>query len=328
MAELQFREAIRAAMVEEMERDETIFLMGEEVAEYNGAYKVSEGMLDQFGAKRVIDTPISENGFAGIGIGAALNGLRPIIEFMTFNFSFVAIDQIINNAAKIRYMSGGQFKIPIVFRGPNGAAGQLAATHNTSTEAIYAYFPGLKVICPSNPDDAKGLLKSAIRDDDPVIFLESEVMYGMRGEVSDEEDYIIPIGKARIAREGDDVTIVAHGKSYWIAMQVAERLEKEDGINAEVIDPRTIRPLDIDTIIESVKKTNRIIVIDESNPYGSIASEISYQVQDRAFDYLDAPVRRITAKDVPAPYAKNLMEYYMPQADDAYEACKEVLYTD
>jgi pyruvate dehydrogenase E1 component beta subunit len=327
MAELQFREAIRAAMVEEMERDDTIFLMGEEVAEYNGAYKVSEGMLEQFGAKRVIDTPISENGFSGIGIGAALNGLRPIIEFMTFNFSFVAIDQIINNAAKIRYMSGGQFKIPIVFRGPNGAAGQLAATHNTSTEALYAYFPGLKVIAPSNPDDAKGLLKSAIRDDDPVIFLESEVMYGMRGEVSDEEDYIIPIGKARIAREGDDVTIVAHGKSYWIGMQVAEKLEK-DGISAEVIDPRTIRPLDIDTIVESVKKTNRIVVIDESNPFASVASEIAFQVQDRAFDYLDAPVRRITAKDVPAPYAKNLIEYYMPQAEDAYKACKEILYVD
>lgn len=314
-------------MVEEMERDETVFLMGEEVAEYNGAYKVSEGMLDQFGAKRVIDTPISENGFSGIGVGAALNGLRPIIEFMTFNFSFVAIDQIINNAAKIRYMSGGQFKMPIVFRGPNGAAGQLAATHNTSTEALYAYFPGLKVVSPSNPDDAKGLLKSAIRDDDPVIFLESEVMYGMRGDVSDEEDYIIPIGKARIAKEGDDVTIVAHGKSYWIAMQVAEKLEK-DGISAEVIDPRTIRPLDIDTIVESVKKTNRIVVIDESNPYAGIASEIAFQVQDIAFDYLDAPVRRITAKDVPAPYAKNLIDYYMPQAEDAYNACREILYVD
>lgn len=327
MAELQFREAIRAAMVEEMERDETIFLIGEEVAEYNGAYKVSEGMLDQFGAKRVIDTPISENGFAGLGVGAALHGLRPIIEFMTFNFSFVAIDQIINNAAKIRYMSGGQFKLPMVFRGPNGAAGQLAATHNTSTEAIYSIFPGLKVVAPSNPDDAKGLLKAAIRDDDPVIFLESELMYGMRGEVSDDADYVIPIGKARIAREGEDVTIVAHSKSYWLAMQAAEELEKE-GYSAEVIDPRTIRPLDIDTIIESVKKTNRLVVVDESNPYASVASEIAFQVQQRAFDYLDAPVKRVTAKDVPAPYAKNLIEYYMPSAEDTVKACKQVMYVD
>lgn len=327
MAELQFREAIRAAMVEEMERDDKIFLMGEEVAEYDGAYKVSEGMLEQFGPKRVIDTPISENGFAGLGVGAALNGLRPIIEFMTFNFSFVAIDQIINNAAKIRYMSGGQFKLPIVFRGPNGAAGQLAATHNTSTEAIYSYFPGLKVVSPSNPDDAKGLLKASIRDDDPVIFLESEVMYGLRGEVSDEKDYIIPIGKARIGKEGTDVTIVAHGKSYWLGMQTAEQLEK-DGYSAEVIDPRTIRPLDIDTIVESVKKTNRIVIIDESNPFAGIASEITYQVQDKAFDYLDAPIVRITAKDVPAPYAKNLIEYYMPRVEDAVAACKKVLYAN
>ncbi|WP_228350629.1 pyruvate dehydrogenase complex E1 component subunit beta [Rhodocaloribacter litoris] len=325
MAELQFREAIRAAMVEEMERDENIFLMGEEVAQYNGAYKVSEGMLDRFGPKRVIDTPISENGFAGLGIGAALNGLRPIIEFMTFNFSFVAFDQLINNAAKIRYMSGGQFKLPIVFRGPNGAAGQLGATHSTSTESIYATIPGLKVVAPSNPDDAKGLLKSAIRDDDPVIFLESEVMYGLRGEVSDEPDYLIPLGKARIAREGEDVTIVAHSKSYWIALRVADRLA-EEGYSAEVIDPRTLRPLDIDTIVASIKKTNRCVIIDESNPYASISSEIAYQIQDRAFDYLDAPIRRITAKDVPAPYAKNLMEYYMPQEDDAYEACKQVMY--
>ncbi len=327
MAELQFREAIRAAMVEEMERDATIFLMGEEVAQYNGAYKVSEGMLDKFGPKRVIDTPISENGFSGLGIGAALNGLRPIIEFMTFNFSFVAFDQLINNAAKIRYMSGGQFKIPIVFRGPNGAAGQLAATHNTSTESIYSTIPGLKVVAPSNPDDAKGLLKSAIRDDDPVLFLESEVMYGMRGEVSDDEDYLIPIGKARVAREGTDVTLVAHSKSYWIAMRVADRLA-EEGYSAEVIDPRTIRPLDIDTILDSIRKTNRCVIIDESNPYASISSEITYQIQDRAFDFLDAPVVRITAKDTPAPYAKNLMEYYMPQEDDAYRACKKVMYVD
>lgn len=325
MAVLQFREAIRAAMTEEMHRDESIFLMGEEVAEYNGAYKVSEGMLDIFGAKRVIDTPISENGFAGLGIGAAMNGLRPIIEFMTFNFSFVAFDQIINNAAKVRYMSGGQFKFPIVFRGPNGAAGQLAATHNTSTESIYATIPGLKVIAPSNPDDAKGLLKSAIRDDDPVLFLESEVMYGLKGEVSDAEDYIIPIGKARIAREGDDVTIVAHSKSYWRALEAADMLADE-GYNAEVIDPRTIRPLDIDTIITSIKKTNRCVIIDESNPFASISSEIAFQIQERAFDWLDAPVLRVTAKDTPAPYAKNLIQHYMPSAEAAVEACKKVMY--
>jgi pyruvate dehydrogenase E1 component subunit beta len=325
MAILQYREALRAAMVEEMERDENIFLMGEEVAEYNGAYKVSEGMLEKFGPKRIIDTPISENGFVGLGIGAAMNGLRPIIEFMTFNFAFVAIDQIINNAAKIRYMSGGQFRVPIVFRGANGAAGQLAATHNTSTESIFATVPGLKVVSPSNPDDAKGLLKSAIRDDNPVIFLESEVMFGMKGEVSDAEDYTIPLGKARIAREGTDVTLVAHSKSYWIALKVADRLAA-DGYSAEVIDPRTIRPLDIDTIVESVRKTNRCVIIDESNPFASISSEMTYRIQERAFDYLDAPIIRITTKDTPAPYAKNLMEYYMPQEDEAYEACRKVMY--
>jgi pyruvate dehydrogenase E1 component beta subunit len=325
MATLQLREAIRAAMTEEMERDESIFLMGEEVAEYNGAYKVSEGMLDQFGPKRIIDTPISENGFSGLGIGAAMNGLRPIIEFMTFNFSFVALDQIINNAAKIYSMSGGQFKVPIVFRGPNGAAGQLGATHNTSVESIYATVPGLKVIAPSNPDDAKGLLKSAIRDDDPVLFLESEVMYALKGEVSDEEDYTIPIGKARIAREGDDITIVAHSKSYWQALKAADALA-EEGYSAEVIDPRTIRPFDMETVIESVKKTNRCLIIDESNPFASIASEITYQLQEAAFDYLDAPIRRLTAKDVPAPYAKELIDYYMPRAEDAVKIAKEILY--
>ncbi len=312
-------------MVEEMERDESVFLIGEEVAEYNGAYKVSEGMLDKFGPKRVIDTPIAENGFVGLSIGAAMNGLRPIVEFMTFNFAFVAIDQIINNAAKIRYMSGGQFRVPIVFRGANGAAGQLGATHNTSTESIFTTIPGLKVISPSNPDDAKGLLKSAIRDDNPVIFLESEVMFGWKGEVSDAEDYTIPIGKARIARAGTDVTIVAHSKSYWIALKVADRLAA-DGYSAEVIDPRTLRPLDIDTIVESVKKTNRCVIIDESNPYASISSEMTYRIQERAFDYLDAPIIRITTRDTPAPYAKNLMDYYMPQEDEAYEACRKVMY--
>ncbi len=327
MAELQLREAIRAAMVEEMDRDEDIFLMGEEVAEYNGAYKVSEGMRDRYGDRRVIDTPISENGFAGLGLGAAMNGLRPIIEFMTWNFAFVAMDQLVNNAAKIRYMSGGQFSFPIVFRGPNGAAGQLAATHNTSVEALYSCFPGLKVISISNPDDAKGLLKSAIRDDDPVIFLESEFMYGMRGEVSDEEDYIIPIGKARIAREGDAVTIIGHNKSYWRALEAADML-KADGYAAEVIDPRTIRPFDWETVIASIKKTNRCVIVDESNPFASISSEIAFQIQARAFDDLDAPIGRVTAKDTPAPYAKNLMEYYMPSSEDVYRACREVMYLD
>lgn len=327
MAIMQFREAIRAAMIEEMERDDRVFLIGEEVGQYDGAYKVSEGMLKRFGPKRVIDTPISEAGFAGLGIGAALNGLRPIVEFMTFNFSFVAFDQLVNNAAKIRYMSGGQFKIPIVFRGPNGAAGQLAATHSTSTESIYSYFPGLKVVAPSNPDDAKGLLKSAIRDDDPIIFLESELMYSMRAEVNEDPEYLIPLGKARIAREGEDVTIVAHSKSYWIAMEVADRLA-EEGYSAEVIDPRTIRPFDFDAVVQSIKKTNRCVIIDESNPFASVSSEVAFQIQQRAFDYLDAPVLRVTAKDTPAPYAKNLIEYYMPSVEAAYEACKKVMYVD
>ena len=327
MAELQFREAIRAAMTEEMERDDSVFLIGEEVGAYNGAYKVSKGMMDQFGADRVIDTPISELGFAGLGIGAAMNGLRPIVEFMTFNFSFVGFDQVINNAPNMRYMSGGQFEVPIVFRGPNGAAGQLGATHSNSTEALYANFPGLKVVSPSNPDDGKGLLKSAIRDDDPVLFLESELMYGMKWEVSDAEDYLLPIGTARVAREGDDVTIVAHSKSYHVAMNAADELEKQ-GYAAEVIDPRTIKPLDIDTIIESVMKTNRLVVIDESNPFASVASEVTHQVQEHAFDYLDAPVLRVTAPDTPAPYAPNLMDAYMPSVDETVTACRRVLYAD
>ena len=325
MAVMQFREAIRAAMVEEMERDENIFLMGEEVGRYNGAYKVSQGMLDRFGPERVIDTPISEAGFAGLGIGAAMAGLRPIIEFMTWNFSFVAFDQLVSNAAKIRYMSGGQIKIPIVFRGPNGHAGQLAATHSNSVESFYANVPGLKVIAPATPDDAKGLLKSAIRDDDPIVFLESELMYNMKGEVSDEEDYLIPIGKARLAREGEDVTIVAHGKSYWLAMEAAEELAKQ-GYEAEVIDPRTIRPLDIEAIAASVQKTNRLVVVDESNPMASIASEEGYLLQERVFDYLDAPIKRINAADTPAPYAKSLMDLWPPRVDEIIDACKEVMY--
>ncbi|MCH7976536.1 MAG: pyruvate dehydrogenase complex E1 component subunit beta [Bacteroidetes bacterium] len=327
MPELHYREAIRAAMTEEMERDENVFLMGEEVAEYDGAYKVSQGMLAQFGPKRIIDTPISENGFAGLGIGAAMMGLRPIIEFMTWNFTFVCFDQIISNAAKVRYMSGGQVKVPIVFRGGNGGAGQLGATHSNSVEPLYANVPGLKVIAPSNPDDAKGLLKSAIRDDDPVLFLESEVMFGMKGEVSDAEDYTLPIGKARIAREGDDVTIVAHSKSYWLAMEAAEELGKQ-GYEATVIDPRTIRPFDFDAVVESVQKTNRLVIVDESSPFGGIASEVAFQIQSRCFDHLDAPIARVTTRDTPAPYARNLLAAWMPSVDEVIDASKRVLYVN
>ncbi|HEX9952663.1 MAG TPA: pyruvate dehydrogenase complex E1 component subunit beta [Rubricoccaceae bacterium] len=325
MAELQFREALRDAMTEEMVRDENVFLMGEEVAEYDGAYKVSQGMLAQFGPKRIIDTPISENGFSGLGIGAAIMGLRPIVEFMTWNFTFVAFDQIVSNAAKIRSMSGGQLKVPIVFRGGNGAAGQLGATHSNSVEALYSNIPGLKIVAPSNPDDAKGLLKAAIRDDDPVLFLESELMFGLKGEVSDAEDYVLPIGKARIAREGDDVTLVAHSKMYWVAMEAAEELAKQ-GIEATVIDPRTIRPYDIDAVADSVKKTNRLVIVDECQPFGGIAAEVGFQIQRACFGHLDAPVERVTAKDVPAPYAKNLIEAWMPSVADTVAAVRRTLY--
>ena len=325
MAELQFREALRDAMTEEMDRDESVFLMGEEVAEYDGAYKVSQGMLDRFGPDRVIDTPISESGFTGLGIGAAMMGLRPIIEFMTWNFTFVAFDQIVSNAAKVRYMSGGQAKVPIVMRGGNGGAGQLGATHSNSVEPFYANVPGLKIVAPSNPDDAKGLLKAAIRDDDPVLFLESELMFGLKGEVSEDEDYVLPIGKARVAREGDDVTIVAHSKSYWLAMEAADELAKQ-GVEATVIDPRTIRPFDTGAVIDSVKTTNRLVIVDESQPFGGIASEIGFRIQQACFDFLDAPVERVTAKDVPAPYAKNLIEAWMPSVDETIAAVKRTLY--
>lgn len=325
MAELQFREAIRAAMVEEMRRDESVFLMGEEVAEYDGAYKVSQGMLEEFGFKRVIDTPISELGFSGIGVGAAMNGLRPIVEFMTFNFAVVGIDQIINNAAKLRYMSGGQIMIPIVFRGPNASAGQLGATHSVAFEALYGHIPGLKVVYPSEPGDAKGLLKTAIRDDNPVIFLESEQMYGLKGEVSDEEDFTIPFGVAKVKREGSDVTIVAHGKMYHVAQQAARELAK-DGIEAEIVDPRTIKPFDMKTVIESVKKTNRCVIVDETHPFCGIASEIGFQLQRDAFDYLDAPVQRVTVPDAPAPFAKNLFDLWLPGPKQVIEAVNAVTY--
>lgn len=325
MREVQFREAVCEAMSEEMRRDANIYLMGEEVAEYNGAYKASKGMLDEFGEKRVIDTPISELGFAGIGVGSAMNGLRPIIEFMTFNFSLVAIDQIISNAAKMRQMSGGQFPIPIVFRGPTASAGQLGATHSQAFESWFANCPGLKVIVPSNPYDAKGLLKSAIRDNDPVIFMESEQMYGDKGEIP-EGEYLLPIGVADIKRKGSDLTIVSFGKIIKEAYKAAEELA-EQGIEAEIIDLRTVRPIDYDAILESVKKTNRLVVLEESWPLGSIATEITYRVQKDAFDYLDAPIKRVTCLDTPMAYAPTLVEAFLPNKDKLIEAVKEVTYT-
>lgn len=324
MAELQFREAIRRALNEEMRRDESVFIMGEEVAEYDGAYKVTQGMLQEFGFKRVIDTPISELGFSGLGVGAAMNGLRPIVEFMTFNFALVAIDQILNHAAKIRYMSGGKVKIPIVFRGPNASAGQLGATHSVAFESTYAHFPGLKVIYASEPYDSYGLLKSAIRDDNPVIFMESEQTYGMKQEVPDEE-FLIPIGKGKIKLAGDHVTVVAHGKAYHVAVQAAKELAK-DGIECEIIDPRTMKPFDIDLVVESVKKTNRCVIVDESHPFGGMAAEVGFQIQREAFDYLDAPVQRVTLPDVPAPFSKKLFDLWFLSPKQIIDAVKAVTY--
>ena len=326
MKTIQFREAICQAMSEEMRRDETIYLMGEEVAEYNGAYKASKGMLDEFGEKRVIDTPISELGFSGIGVGSTMTGNRPIIEFMTFNFALVGIDQIINNAAKIRQMSGGQFPCPIVFRGPTGSAGQLAATHSQAFESWYANCPGLKVIVPSNPYDAKGLLKSAIRDNDPVIFMESEQMYGDKGEVP-EGEYTLPIGVAEIKRKGKDVTIVSFGKIIKEAYTAAESLSK-DGIDCEIIDLRTIRPMDYQTIFDSVKKTNRLVILEEAWPFGNVATEITYQVQSEIFDFLDAPIEKINTADTPAPYSPVLLAEWLPNSDDVIKAVKKVMYQD
>ena len=323
MRTIQFREAICEAMSEEMRLDETIYLMGEEVAEYNGAYKASKGMLDEFGEKRVIDTPISELGFAGIGVGSTMTGNRPIIEFMTFNFALVGIDQIINNAAKIRQMSGGQFPCPIVFRGPTGSAGQLAATHSQAFESWYANCPGLKVIVPANPYDAKGLLKAAIRDNDPVIFMESEQMYGDKGEVP-EGEYVLPIGVAEVKQQGDDVTIVSFGKILKEAQKAVDALAKEN-ISCELIDLRTIRPLDMDTILDSVKKTNSLVILEESWPFGNISTEITYQVQSQAFDYLDAPVQKINTADTPAPYSPVLLQEWLPNHEDVVRAVKKVM---
>ncbi|MBU3659722.1 MAG: pyruvate dehydrogenase complex E1 component subunit beta [Flavobacteriales bacterium] len=324
MKTIQFREALREAMSEEMRRDERVFLLGEEVAEYNGAYKVSQGMLDEFGPKRIIDTPIAELGFAGIAVGASMNGLRPIVEFMTWNFAILAADQIINSAAKMLQMSGGQYHCPIVFRGGNGTAGQLAATHSQSFEAFYAHVPGLKVITPSNPADAKGLLKAAIRDEDPVVFLESEKMYGDKGEVP-EGEYIIPIGVAAVKRKGSDVTIVSFGKIIKVAYEVAEILEKEN-ISVEVIDLRTIRPIDYGTIVESIKKTNRCVVLEESWPLASISSEIAYHLQRYAFDYLDAPVERVTQTDTPFAFSPTLIDEALPNKERLIAAVKRTLY--
>ena len=321
MRTIQFREAICEAMSEEMRADESIYLMGEEVAEYNGAYKASKGMLDEFGEKRVIDTPIAELGFAGVAIGSTMTGNRPIVEYMTFNFSLVGIDQIINNAAKIRQMSGGQFKCPIVFRGPTGSAGQLGATHSQAFENWFANTPGLKVIVPSNPYDAKGLLKSAIRDDDPVIFMESEQMYGDKGEIP-EGEYTLPIGVADIKREGTDVTIVSFGKIIKEAYKAADKLQEEN-ISCEIIDLRTVRPLDINAVLKSVKKTNRLVILEEAWPFGNVSTEITFQVQSKAFDYLDAPIEKINTADAPAPYSPVLLAEWLPNSEDVIKAVKK-----
>ena len=324
MKTVQFREAIAEAMSEEMRRDNSIYLMGEEVAEYNGAYKASKGMLEEFGPKRVIDTPISELGFAGIGVGSTMTGNRPIIEFMTFNFALVGIDQIINNAAKIRQMSGGQFPCPIVFRGPTGSAGQLAATHSQAFESWYANCPGLKVIVPSNPYDAKGLLKSAIRDNDPTIFMESEQMYGDKGQIP-ENEYTLPIGKAEIVKSGNQVTIVSFGKIIKEALKASKILEGE-GISCEIIDLRTVRPMDHKTILESVKKTNRLVILEEAWPFGNVSTEICYQVQNRIFDYLVAPIEKINTADTPAPFSPQLLDEWLPNFESVIKAVKKVVY--
>jgi len=319
------RDALNQALREELARDASVFLMGEEVAEYQGAYKVTRGLLEEFGPKRVIDTPITELGFAGLGVGAAMAGLRPIVEFMTFNFSILATDQIINSAAKMLYMSAGQFKIPIVFRGPGGSAYQVSSQHSQAIESWYAYFPGLKVVMPATPADAKGLLKSAIRDDDPVIFIEQERMYGMKDEVPEDPDFAIPLGVAEVKRTGTDATIVARSLMVPLALKAAEELAK-DGISCEVIDPRTIRPLDINTIVESVKKTNRVVIAEESHPFASVGAEISAEINEQAFDYLDAPVKRVSGVDVPMPYAKNLEQLAIPDVAEIIAAVRAVSY--
>ena len=325
MAEMTYRDALNAALREELARDPDVFLMGEEVAEYDGAYKVSKGLLDEFGDRRVVDSPISELGFAGLGVGAAMAGLRPVIEFMTFNFSILALDQVINHAAKIRYMSAGQIPCPIVFRGPNGAALQLSAQHSQACETYYVHAPGVKVVTPATPADAKGLLKAAIRDQDPVAFMEGELLYNIKGEVPDDEDFVIPLGVADVKREGDDVTILTHGKMVHVALQAARTLERE-GVSAEVVDLRCIRPLDVDTILASVRKTNRAVYVEEGWAFAGVGSQIVALVQDEAFDVLDAPVVRVSQADVPMPYAKNLEQLAKPSAERVVAACNRVLY--
>jgi len=325
MAVITYREALNEALAEEMERDPDVFLMGEEVGVYNGAYKVSKGLLDRFGEMRVVDTPITELGFTGLGVGAAMTGLRPVIEFMTYNFSLLAVDQIFNAAAKMLSMSGGQFKIPVTFRGPTGAALQLSAQHSQALEAMYAHFPGLKVVVPGTPADAKGLLKAAIRDDDPVCLFEGEMLYNLKGEVSDDPDQIIPLGVADVKREGSDVSIITHGKMIHTSLQAAGQLEKE-GIDAEVLDLRSLRPLDVDAILRTVAKTNRVVLVEEGWPYGGITATVAAIIQEEAFDHLDAPILRVTQADVPMPYAKQLERHAKPGVEMIVERVKQVLY--
>ena len=325
MAELTYRDALNQALREEMERDEGVFLMGEEVAEYDGAYKVSKGLLEAFGNRRVLDTPISELGFAGLGVGAAMAGLRPVIEFMTFNFSFLALDQVVNTAAKMLYMSNGQIPVPIVFRGPNGAALQLAAQHSQACETFFVHAPGVKVVTPATPADAKGLMKAAIRDNDPVVVMESELLYNMKGEVPDDSDFVIPLGLAEVKREGEDVSIITHGKSLHVALAAAHTLEQE-GVKAEVVDLRSIRPLDMRTVLDSVRKTNRAVYLEEGWAFAGVGSQIVATIQEEAFDDLDAPVLRVGQADVPMPYAKDMERAAKPSAERAIQACKRVLY--
>ncbi|HKK92190.1 MAG TPA: pyruvate dehydrogenase complex E1 component subunit beta [Longimicrobiales bacterium] len=326
MAEMTYRQALNEALREEMERDGDVFLMGEEVAEYDGAYKVSKGLLDEFGERRVVDSPISELGFAGLGVGAAMTGLRPVIEFMTFNFSILALDQVINSAAKMHYMSNGQIGCPMVFRGPTGAALQLSAQHSQACETWYVHSPGIKLVTPGTPADAKGLLKASIRDNDPVAFMEGELLYNLKGEVPDDDDFVIPLGVADVKKEGDDVTIITHGKMVNVAMQAAQKMEKDDGVMAEVVDLRTLRPLDVDTVIESVKKTNRAVYLEEGWNFLGVGAQIVSLIQEEAFDWLDAPLLRVTQADVPMPYAKNLENLAKPNAKRVIEACNRVMY--
>ncbi|HEX9937214.1 MAG TPA: pyruvate dehydrogenase complex E1 component subunit beta [Longimicrobium sp.] len=325
MAVITYREALNEALAEEMERDPDVFLMGEEVGVYNGAYKVSKGLLDRFGEMRVVDTPITELGFAGLGVGAAMTGIRPVIEFMTWNFAILAFDQIFNSAAKLRSMSGGQFQMPLTFRGPTGAALQLAAQHSQALESQVAHYPGIKVVVPGTPADAKGLLKAAIRDDDPVAVFEGEMLYNLKGEVPDDDDFVIPLGVADLKREGGDVSIITHGKMIHVALQAAAQLEK-DGIQADVLDLRSLRPLDTDAILATVAKTNRVVLVEEGWPYGGITATIAALIQEEAFDMLDAPVLRVTQADVPMPYAKALEKAVKPSAELVIEKVNRVLY--